>query len=274
MKARVITAVVGLAVLAVVLSLFDTMVLNVAVSIVGLIGVYEFFNATKINENKWFAIAGYAVALAMPFMPRTDGDLLPILVLPYMAVLFCIMLATHKTTRVEQMGMAFMMSIAIPLALASAVYFRDTYGSTIGLFYLVLSLGGAWFSDTGAFFVGCGIGKHKMAPTISPKKTWEGAVGGVLICTICMLLVGKGFELFVPGFHVNYLILGLLAPLASVTSIIGDLSASLVKRQYGIKDFGNIMPGHGGVLDRFDSVLFVLPLIWGVVQNYPIATIG
>ena len=77
----------------------------------------------------------------------------------------------------------------------------------------------------------------------------------------------------ISGASVNYLILALLAPCASVLSIIGDLSASLVKRQFGIKDFGNIMPGHGGALDRFDSVLFVLPLIWGVVQSTPIATI-
>ena len=274
MKQRILSALAGLVVLVIVLSLFDTLVLNAAISIICLIAVNEFFNATKINENKLFAIVGYLVAVVIPFIPREGIDQLPILVLPYMGVLFCILLASHKTTRVEQMSMAFMMSLAIPLALTSAVYFRDTYGSTIGLFYLILSLGGAWFSDTGAYFVGCGIGKHKMSPIISPKKTWEGAVGGVLICTICMLLVGKGFELAVSGFQVNYLVLALLAPLASVTSIIGDLSASLVKRQYGIKDFGNIMPGHGGVLDRFDSVLFVLPLIWGIVQNYPIATLG
>ena len=169
--------------------------------------------------------------------------------------------------------MTFMISLALPLSLSSAVYFRDTYGMSLGLFYLILSLGGAWFSDTGAYFVGCAVGKHKMAPVISPKKTWEGAVGGVVVCLICMLLVGKAFELLIPGASVNYLSLALLAPFASVISIIGDLSASLVKRQFGIKDFGNIMPGHGGVLDRFDSVLFVMPLIWGVAQSAPIVTI-
>ena len=274
LKQRIISALVALVLLFVVLNFFETIVLNVAVSIVALIGVHEFFNATKINENKLFAVIGYAVAAVIPFIPREGIDLLPVLVLPYVGVLFCILLGSYKNTRVEHMSMAFMMSLAIPLALSSAVYFRDTYGSIVGLFYLSLSLGGAWFSDTGAYFVGCGIGKHKMSPVISPKKTWEGAVGGVLICTVCMLLLGKAFELCVAGFEVNYLTLALLAPFASVTSIIGDLSASLVKRQYGIKDFGNIMPGHGGVLDRFDSVLFVMPLIWGVVQNFPIATLG
>ena len=273
-KQRVLSAIVGLLVLAVVLSLFHTVVLNIAVSIVGVIAVWEFFHATKIDRNKALMLIGCAVAAVIPFIPRAEGaDLLPVVLLPYIALLFTVLLATHRTTPVEQLSMTFMISLAIPLSLCSAVYFRDTYGMAIGLFYLALSLGGAWFSDTGAYFVGCAIGKHKMAPVISPKKTWEGAVGGIVVCLLGMLLLGKIFELMIPGASVNYLILALLAPCASVLSIIGDLSASLVKRQFGIKDFGNIMPGHGGALDRFDSVLFVLPMIWGVVQSTPIATI-
>lgn len=275
MKQRILSALGGLVLLAVVLSLFNTPVLNAAISVIALIAVWEFFHATKIDRNKELLLIGCVAAVVVPFIPRAEGaDLLPVVILPYMGVLFCILLATHRSTPVEQIAMTFMISLAIPLALSSAVYFRDTYGVTLGLFYLILSLGGAWFSDTGAYFVGCAIGKHKMSPEISPKKTWEGAIGGVIVCLICMLLVGKGFELAFHGFRVNYLLLALTAPLASVTSIIGDLSASAVKRQFGIKDFGNIMPGHGGVLDRFDSVLFVLPLIWGIVQRWPIATIA
>lgn len=275
MKQRILSAAVGLVVLVVVLSLFNTLVFNAAISIIGVMAVYEFCHATKISENKGLSAAAYLVTAVVPFIPRANEvDWLPVVILPYIGVLFCILLASHKTTRVEQLGLTFMISLAIPLSLTSAIYFRDTYGVTIGLFYLILALGGAWFSDTGAYFVGCAIGKHKMAPIISPKKTWEGAVGGILVCGICMLLVAKLFQLAVPQFQVNFLLLILMAPLVSVASIIGDLSASLVKRQFGIKDFGNIMPGHGGVLDRFDSVLFTLPLIWGIVQNHPIVTIG
>lgn len=275
MKQRILSAAVGLVVLVVVLSLFNTLVFNAAISIIGVMAVYEFCHATKISENKGLSAAAYLVTAVVPFIPRANEvDWLPVVILPYIGVLFCILLASHKTTRVEQLGLTFMISLAIPLSLTSAVYFRDTYGVTIGLFYLILALGGAWFSDTGAYFVGCAIGKHKMAPIISPKKTWEGAVGGILVCEICMLLVAKLFQLAVPQFQVNFLLLILMAPLVSVASIIGDLSASLVKRQFGIKDFGNIMPGHGGVLDRFDSVLFTLPLIWGIVQNHPIVIIG
>ena len=274
MKQRILSAIIGLAVLAFVLSLFHTMVLNAAIAVIAVIAVWEFFHATKIDRNKALLILGCAIAAVIPFIPRAEGaDLLPVVVLQYIGLLICILLAPHRSTPVEQIAMTFMISLAIPLSLSSAVYLRDTYGMALGLFYLILSLGGAWFSDTGAYFVGCAIGKHKLAPVISPKKTWEGVIGGIVVCLICMLLVGKAFELLIPGANVNYLALALLAPCASVISIIGDLSASLVKRQFGIKDFGNIMPGHGGVLDRFDSVLFVLPLIWGIVQSTPIATI-
>ncbi len=274
MKQRILSSMVGLVILAVVLAQFNTLVLNAAIGIIGVIAVWEFCHATKIDRNKALLLVACTIAAVVPFIPRAEGaDLLPVIILPYIGILFCILLASHRTTPVEQLALTFMISLAIPLALSSAVYMRDSYGTALGLFYLILSLGGAWFSDTGAYFVGCAIGKHKMCPVISPKKTWEGAVGGIIVCMICMLLAGKVFELAFPVYQVNYLFIALMAPLASVTSIIGDLSASLVKRQFGIKDFGNIMPGHGGVLDRFDSVLFVLPLIWGIVQYFPVATL-
>lgn len=273
MKQRVLTAVAGLVVLGLVLSCFNTWVLNGAISIIGLLAVYEFCSATKLTHNRWLSGLALLVTAVVPFIPRgREMDMLPVLVLPYAGLLFCILLATHKDTRVEEMALTFLISLVLPLSLSSTVYFRDSYGGTIGLFYLLLALGGAWFSDTGAYFVGCAWGKHKMSPVISPKKTWEGAVGGIVTCTVCMLLLGKVYELLLPGFTVDFLRLGLLAPVASIFGMLGDLSASLVKRQFGIKDFGNIMPGHGGILDRFDSVLFTLPLVWGVVQYWPIAS--
>ena len=274
MKQRVLSAIVALVILAIVLSLFDTLVLNAAVAAVAVFGLYEFFHATKIDSNKALCLIGYAAAAVIPFIPHAlCMKILPAALLPAIGLFFCILLATHRKTPVEHIAMTFMISLAIPLSMASAIYMRDTYGMAVGMLYLGMSLGGAWFSDTGAYFVGCAIGKHKLAPMISPKKTWEGVVGGIVVCLLGMLLLGKVFELLIPGAEVNYLALAVLAPFASVISIIGDLSASLVKRQFGIKDFGNIMPGHGGVLDRFDSVLFVLPLVWGIVQNAPIVTI-
>ncbi len=275
MKQRLISALAGLVILAVVLIFLETAVFNGVVSVIAVIALHEFFGATKINQNRYLAAAAYLVAAIIPFIPRSqEMDLLPMVILPYIGILLCILLATHNTTRVEQVGLTFLVSLGIPLSLTSVVYLRDAYGPTLGLFYLILALGGAWFTDSGAYFVGCSIGKHKMTPVISPHKTWEGAVGGVVVCILMMLLCGWVFAQLTTGYTVQYQNLAVIALIVSIASMIGDLSASLVKRQFGIKDFGNIMPGHGGVLDRFDSLLFVAPLMWGLVQLMPIVKIA
>ena len=141
----------------------------------------------------------------------------------------------------------------------------------------MLCLAGAWLGDSGAYFVGTFWKfweKHKLCPEISPKKTWEGAVGGVLTVGLVFALYAFGYQI-VQGyrgynFEVNYLYLVIMGFICGVLGIIGDLSASLIKRQYGIKDFGNIMPGHGGLMDRFDSVLFVAPFMMFVLSHFTI----
>ena len=126
-------------------------------------------------------------------------------------------------------------------------------------------------SDTGAYFSGYFFGKHKLAPKISPKKTIEGAVGGVIVCLISYVVLGMIFSFIAKrmgiNISVNYITLIVTAPIVSLLSIVGDLSASIIKRHQGIKDFGNIMPGHGGVLDRFDSVFYVAAVLF-LLNNF------
>ena len=125
--------------------------------------------------------------------------------------------------------------------------------------YLLIFMG-AWVSDTFAYFTGKFIGKHKLIPSVSPKKTVEGAIGGIVFTLIAFVVFGiivrHYFNVQVPIYQ--FCILGILLP---IVSQIGDLIASCVKRQYGIKDFGKVFPGHGGVLDRFDSVMLVAPTL-------------
>jgi phosphatidate cytidylyltransferase len=116
----------------------------------------------------------------------------------------------------------------------------------------------SWCSDTFAYFAGRTLGKHKLCPTVSPKKTIEGSIGGILGSIVGIMIWGY-FNQEIP-FEWYQLIL--LSILGSVVAQIGDLSASLIKRFIGIKDYGNIMPGHGGVLDRFDSILLVAPVVY------------
>ena len=115
-------------------------------------------------------------------------------------------------------------------------------------------------ADSGAYFVGRAFGKHKLAPIVSPKKTVEGAIGGAVCNVLAMILYAFILNKCFDFSQANYVYAAIYGLLGAGASIIGDLSLSIVKRQVGIKDYGNLMPGHGGVLDRFDSTMMVAPL--------------
>ena len=127
----------------------------------------------------------------------------------------------------------------------------------------------AFSSDAGAYFTGFFFGKHKMAPVISQHKTVEGAIGGVISAVVCMVIYALILQ-FV-NFKVNYLYAVIYGLLGSGAGIFGDLCFSVIKRQTGIKDYGNIIPGHGGVLDRFDSMMMVGPLTEALLILLPLA---
>ena len=124
----------------------------------------------------------------------------------------------------------------------------------------------AFGCDTGAYFSGYFLGKNKLCPALSPKKTVEGAIGGIVTASVLCLLYGLWINRFYPIVGVNVLLLcGLVGFFGSILSEIGDLAASSVKRQVGIKDYGNLLPGHGGVLDRFDSVILTTPVLYYIM---------
>ncbi len=120
---------------------------------------------------------------------------------------------------------------------------------------------GAWITDIFAYFCGRAFGKHKLIPAVSPKKTVEGSIGGTLFCILATVVFGVVVEALVPEITANIAIFAVAGLLIAVVSQIGDLSMSVIKRNYGVKDYGFIFPGHGGVLDRFDSVIAVSALL-------------
>lgn len=155
-----------------------------------------------------------------------------------------------------------------PFLIGALVRLRGMDG---GKFYILVAFLLSMVADSGAYFVGRACGKHKLAPIVSPKKTVEGAVGGVVcnIVFLCLytLLLNKCF-----GFtQVNYFYAAIYGVLGAVASIVGDLTLSVVKRQVGIKDYGNLIPGHGGILDRFDSTMLVAPLTELLILLIPFA---
>lgn len=264
MKTRVISAMVGLAILAAVLALIATRAFNVCIAALSAIALFEMLRATGCMQNKKLAALSLAMSLIIPFAREHLVRAFPAqIVFVFFVLFFVVLIKDSATIKVEQIAMAFMFGIFIPLFFSCAVFMRDAYGAAGGGFYLLFALGSAWLCDTGAYFVGRKFGRRKLAPVVSPNKTVEGSIGGLLICTALMLPLMWGFSAVtgILGYTVkiDYVMLALATPVCAVMGMLGDLSASVIKRQFNVKDYGTIMPGHGGVMDRFDSVMFTLP---------------
>ena len=151
-------------------------------------------------------------------------------------------------------------AVLIPYSFGTVISMN--YDKNAGMFVIVMTMCAAWLADSGAYFAGTFFGKTKLCPDISPKKTVEGVVGGVISNGLLMMLIALIFDFATDGFDPRYFFILLSGMLSAVIGLIGDLTASIIKRQCGIKDYGNIMPGHGGVMDRFDSFLLVAPFMY------------
>ena len=231
------------------------------------ISVHEVLWSTGFLKHA--RISGYSIVLAglIPFWVYYDGESLPALcgLFVHVLLLFAEAIASHKRIGLEKLGGAFFLSVVIPFFLSSFLRIRHMEHWE---YLILLPLVAAFISDAFALFAGLAFGKHKLAPELSPKKTVEGAVGGFAGAVVCTMVYGAVLQF---GFQVpvDYLCLAVYGALGSAVSQLGDLSFSYIKREYGIKDFGNILPGHGGILDRFDSVIFCAPLMELLIRFLP-----
>ncbi len=270
MKTRIISAAVAIVVLAGVMYLGSTAV-GLAIFILALIGIHEFYNALeKIGFKPIYPIGYFScLALLYPVISallqvniKTNAVLLfaAMFTFAFIVLLFCLMMFSNGRYSLADAAMTL---FGITYVAFLFYFVTLTRYTSLGYLYIWLIFIGAWATDTFAYFTGVAIGKTKILPKISPKKSLEGCIGGVLGSVLAMLLFGLCFNdvLKIPALH--FAILGLLC---GVISQIGDWSASAVKRAAGIKDYGNIMPGHGGVLDRLDSILFVAPVVYFYIK--------
>ncbi len=267
MKTRIISALVGIGILFTVLMMFDTIILNIGISVVIVLSIYEVISASGVDKKSPIMAASLLAGAVVAFLPMTTLPLwLLIVTFLYVTVVGIILLKEHKTTKASDLAVSVIATGIISISMVLILVMRHNLGAVSSLYFTAVALMGAWGTDTGAYFVGVTMGKHKLCPEISPKKTVEGAIGGIVICIILMGILTFIAELISPslGFslNINYPIILAITPVLSVLGMVGDLIASAIKRQYGVKDFGNIMPGHGGALDRFDSVLMVLPAVF------------
>ncbi|MGN1133928.1 MAG: phosphatidate cytidylyltransferase, partial [Oscillospiraceae bacterium] len=159
----------------------------------------------------------------------------------------------------------FAIPYIINFSFSTLLYMNNV--ETGGLFMVVITLCGSWLADSGAYFAGTFFGKTPLCPKISPKKTVEGVIGGVVTNGVLFLIIGLVYEYLLDGAPLHYVVMILSGMICALIGLVGDLTASVIKRQHGIKDYGNIMPGHGGVMDRFDSVLLVAPFMYFVFSQ-------
>jgi len=282
MKTRIITAIVGILVLIGVLFTFDTLVFNFVIAAITLIAIHEVFKALGFGRKEW---PMYAV-----FVPYTLLIMLSSyqvwrrLVMPasFLMVLFFGIYLVVRNAQVDfakASGLVMFSGIVI-FCFYSFIRLKELLPvETCGydaMFFILLILCFAWGGDTAAYFAGRAFGRHKLAPIVSPHKTVEGAVGGVLgsmaagcvLTLVYSLLSAKYNVISIQVQPKHYLVLLGMGAVASVLGILGDLFASSVKRQVGIKDYGTIFPGHGGILDRFDSVMFIAPFVSIAVRYF------
>ena len=286
MKVRIISALVGIVILVGVLLCPYTIALAIVAAVLAAIAVWELLYNTGYMKNLVQVIGGMLVSafgvLGMYYAKTAYNNALfnsnaeafrqwkiILMAVPLLYGIFTLLIwaISSKTISFNRACYAFLMTLYPAVGFGCMVMLRET--PNLGMWLLVLLLMIAFVSDTGAYFVGTFLGKHKMAPKISPKKSWEGFFGGWIISVLCAvgLFILRANMVSLEGlFYSLRLFLPTVIILAPL-SVAGDLFASLIKRKCGIKDYGNLMPGHGGVMDRFDSVLFIAPLLWLVSDN-------
>jgi len=281
MKTRIITGLAYTLLAVATLFLLQSPLLLCLIVGFSVLAAHEICHAVQIKNRAMIAVAMAVAALVPPtleYWPLLHGRLhIPSypLVLGYFLLLLALMLSQFEKTRFSHVLYALFASLAVPGAMTTIVLLRNSvrdregaaFEMPLAAWLVFFTLCAAWLTDALALFAGVKFGKHKLAPKISPKKTWEGAIGGLA----GMCLVNVGFALlfnrfFLEQYRLRPLAVALVSLGLGAISIVGDLAASVLKRNYGVKDFGKFFPGHGGVMDRFDSILLVAPCLYALVQ--------
>lgn len=260
MKSRILTSVIAIpaVILALILCDYHPWVLSVALSIVCVLMSYEALSARKLHKNIPLISVCILFSFAVPVLINTSFSFLLFYVF---AIILCfLMIIKNDVLSLGDITYTFFTHLILTLGLSSILMLSNVLqGYTAFSFVLCVAI--PWMADSGAYFAGVFLGKHKLCPKISPKKSVEGFVGGLIVGTLSSLLIGLVFSLIYKDVSFNYINLLILGFLGSIISVVGDLTFSIVKRSCNIKDYGSLFPGHGGMLDRFDSVLLVAPLV-------------
>lgn len=255
-RKRIISGIVLFTILALILILGNTTAVNIAISTVAIISINEYFNSFKEKKNvdRWI---GTLLAILIAFLNLISLQMLIVSFFIGIVFLFLKIIITKMETNFEDVAIT---GFGIVYILAFIIFIPLLYKCENGKFLIWYLAIAAWGTDTFAYAVGMKLGKHKLTP-ISPKKSVEGSIAGIIGAVILSIIYTYILNK-VWNFEISYIAIVGIATILSVLGQIGDLAASSVKRFTGIKDFGKIIPGHGGMLDRIDSILLIAPFAY------------
>ncbi|MGE4352799.1 MAG: phosphatidate cytidylyltransferase [Oscillospiraceae bacterium] len=259
MKTRVIVGVIAIPALIIIVFFLPPLALGLLMGAIAACGTWEFFHCTKPGLDRHIPVVCAFLAAILPISESLGCGAIWSFAAFFLLMLYLfgeLMLSFRKeeTLDFDVVTVGVTAGFAIPYFLTSIVRLAAMGNAFVALPFIV-----AFASDSGAYFVGVFLGKHKLVPKLSPKKTIEGSVGGFLITIVVLIVYGVVLKYL--GFHVRLLIFAVYGLLGSFACQFGDLSFSAIKRIGGIKDYSNLIPGHGGVLDRFDGMVFVAALM-------------
>lgn len=259
MKTRVLTGIVlALLFAAVLLLSHNIWFLRIIIAIMCITAIWELYGAVGLRHNKPLLWTSFLLAGLISFCPIPATPYFTLALFAGMALLSFWLMRQVGIAKQIPLWAVLLFAIGMVLLYNTIPLMRQMEN---GLYRLILALLTTVITDIGAYFTGKAIGKHKMAASISPNKTKEGAIGGI-ICTVVLLMTAAIILEGLQVISVNLGILFVYLIVSSVTAEFGDLALSAIKRITGIKDYSNLFPGHGGVLDRFDSFLFVMPVTY------------
>lgn len=278
MLVRILAAAVGLPLLLAVVFLLPPVATAIVFVAASMIAAYEMLWRTGIARSRRLVAETALMAAAVVMwswvkaenLLSADGLWLTALLglFLFSSVLFCELLAAHTRLKFGAACAALFSGIIYPFLIGALVRLRGMDGGT---YYILVAFLISMIADSGAYFMGKAFGKHKLAPVISPKKTVEGAIGGILFNILGMVLYTFLLKQCFGFTQVNYFFAMIYGLVGAFGSMLGDLTLSVVKRQVGLKDYGNLIPGHGGILDRFDSTMICAPIAEILILLIPFA---
>ena len=276
MKTRTITSVFILLVTIPIILLSKFIIYPIALSALAVMATYEILRALGVEKNWYLSIPAYILAGVFPFASYFVTDqssftyLLTIAALIYIYMIYIMGVSVFSKGQTSFKTISeVLLSVTYVVVSFTSLSMIRYIDKEIGLYKLILVFVVSWVCDAMAYVVGSLFGKHKLIPEISPKKTVEGAIGGVVSAVAAYMLYGLILDLAIPSIKVNYIVLAVFGLVLAVVSQLGDLIASLIKREHNIKDYGNLLPGHGGIMDRFDSIMAVSTILLILTIVFP-----